>query len=226
MTGRLATVGLALGVAAVAALSFGVVYALADALPHADWVSFVVGFLLVLVLASSISLLSNGSGILTVLSFIVGVMTMITTLDLPAERALARDGIPVEVIVVSHEVSAGRGSTHRYALMRPDGTRLDQGLTYRGRGGYGLEQGDRTTVLVDPAGKVPLDLASEVDPAQAAGTVWFGAGLTLLLIVAAALVGRRRARRVGSRSGDTTTPAPRKPSSRRRGRHGRHGRHL
>lgn len=182
------------------------VYALADALPGADWVAFIVGFLLVLVVMGLIGILSKESWILMALSLVPGLMTLMPALDLPPERELARRGVPVEVIVASYEVPGIRDSTHRYVLVRSDGTRVGE-LVYRGRGGYGLEQGDRTTVLVDPAGRVPLELESEVDPDRTARTLRVGCGGLLLLIASAALVGRRR-ERLGLPRRDTDTTEP------------------
>ncbi len=186
----------ALCVGTGAAAAFAGVYVLARALPGADWVAFIVGFVVFLVVLAAISLLSDGSWLVTALAIVPGLFTLIMTLDLPVERELARRGEPVDVIVLSHEVSGIRYVRHRYVLVRPDGTRLAEELIYRGPSGYGLEAGDRTTVLVDPDGKIPLEMQREVDPPGARAGLLFSGGWLALMIAVAAWVGHRRRRRL------------------------------
>jgi hypothetical protein len=83
-----------------------------------------------------------------------------------------------------------------YRFTDESGDPIPGDLDYRGdAGGYGLEVGDSTDLLVDPRGELPLALADETDSGQNRAMSVMGAGGLAVLYAVFGFVGARRPRR-------------------------------
>jgi hypothetical protein len=113
----------------------------------------------------------------------------------------------VTSVRAAHHDGGGRSGSYTvttYRFARVGGPPIRGTVQYRGdRGAYHLHQGDRTRLLVDPRGKLPLDLASETDPGDNAGEmvlggVWF----SLIWLIVHGWAYRRRRKAAGGRRPD------------------------
>lgn len=103
--------------------------------------------------------------------------------DLALEQHADRVSGKVDDIAVeqtNHEEGKESYKT-TYTFVSEDGRELGT-VDYRGdRAGYELDVGDRTDLLVDPSGDLPLKLADKVDSAADIGMIGLGGALFLLL---------------------------------------------
>lgn len=120
------------------------------------------------------------------------------------DLSLMRAGEPTDVVVVDHSVDVenrhGSGGgrdrkayTHEYTLKGTDGREIDQTLVYRGKDGFdGIDEGDTITVMIDPEGQVPPELAERVDLGTDLALVIVGLVASTGLFVVCGLVLLRR----------------------------------
>ena len=149
---------------------------------------------------------------------LAGLFLMAGTADLGPDMALESAGEPVEVVVtdVTRKVERQRGTegrsrevvTYTYRFTRLDGGPQPDQIIYRGDGGYdGVYEGGRTTLLIDPSGRLENQLASEVDSTTSLSIVIVGMVLLYLAWLPGCLTyARRSARRSGKAA---TGPHPR-----------------
>ena len=161
------------------ALTFGLGYLF----PSAQLVTIIVGCLVLTVTVVGMRVIMGHFWAYWYTTPFVAI-ALIGAVMLSEDVALSSVGEPTEVVVVDHSVDVktvhdstdpdGRKVyTHEYSLERTDGSPVDEPMIFRGKDGFeGVDEGDTITVLIDPAGTAPTELAENID---------FGADIGILI---------------------------------------------
>ncbi|MFE6160720.1 hypothetical protein ACFQ7F_17615 [Streptomyces sp. NPDC056486] len=119
---------------------------------------------------------------LALVSFLPAVFVLVGSVQIAPEAALDVRGVRESVRIAADSADDDGSNNHRFTLVGPEG-KLDEPLTYDGNNPE-WEVGDRLDVISDPEGVVPMEAATDVDPAGQIGTLAMGVvgwtGITLL----------------------------------------------
>ena len=184
---------------AVFVIGIGVVFALGYLFPSLQLVTIILGCLVFFGLTLAMRWIMGTRWAYWYTGPVVAI-TLIGTVMLAEDVALAEAGELAEVVVADHSVdvkvehdsNSQRGRkvyTHTYSLRHTDGTPVAEPMIYRGKDGFDdFDEGDTISVLIDPEGKAPTKPAEDVDlPADVGilvtGTVTSGIVFIICLIV-------------------------------------------
>ncbi|MCX5384585.1 hypothetical protein [Streptomyces sp. NBC_00083] len=106
-------------------------------------------------------------------SFLPAVLVLVGSVQYAPEATLDDRGVRESGRVAADSAAAG-DSNHRFTLIGPAG-RLKETLDYDGDD-PSWHVGDRVEVIRDPKGVIPLEVSSDVDPANRLGSLAMGVG--------------------------------------------------